>query len=877
MKWFVLVALIISCAVDIPGADALPVVNVYANQSIIREGTHDSGIFTIVKNTFEPLVVRCEFGGTAKLNADYTSYAVTNTEFNVWLFHSFTNAANITVDPVKDAEVEPDESIVLRLLPDPSYQIGEASLAAIRIQSIPLPTVTLNLNSQVSDELLPGKPFTFTGRVSGNVTSVWVYIDDSLQTLKWTASSYGAFFSVTWTNPPLGRHVITAKAQGIYGMSTNDTRTVHVLDALATPGAIGRTLEGVTIISGGASIVDSSGRAGVFVEFAIPTAATNYDALLSFDPWVPHQIFAYDGDGVIDTNDLTANLEFVGTVGRWATLRTQVEIGALVRRYAGRHLGLKLRVDPAYVSDQYLNGTEVAYFERMRVAMFARDSDLPGHILWTNVSGNAHFNDEPMRIDLETFDLDSRIKAVEVRATSFTNAPRLLRQEVDLAPGTNHLTLWWTNNSPGIKTFSIRMESEHEVVTNIVGNITFYPTREGSPVHRWLGLDGEGSSFYVVDAAGRAWVWGRNQNGQLGLGFTNASVTRPVSLAAPAGKKWRHFTYNSKTAVGVTDDGATYVVGSMALFEMMTNALTPRSFVSAPPDFIRRAALTETGVWKINGWGALELIGAIPAAGMAPQIDGKVKDIDAGGNTLLALRMDGQVEPLVPTNNGAVLPWTVISRSKVHSLAIDSDGQMFGWGENAAGQLPVAGTQYSDVPLKANPPPGGGRWTNVCAGFYVSLAVANGRLYSWGREGWTGSSSYAPCEPRPVDLPEDEIGWLDMSAGSAAALALSARGNLYMWGRDEKPRKVEGLPPLLDANATASYVAFDSSSLRALDGLTASLISGTSAAMTVQFSTDLVNWQTVTNLVNAVGKTSVSVPAASGGNLFMRVRSESSL
>lgn len=280
------------------------------------------------------------------------------------------------------------------------------------------------------------------------------------------------------------------------------------------------------------------------------------------------------------------------------------------------------------------------------------------------------------------------------------------------------------------------------------------------------------------------------------------------------------------------------------------------------------------GLWKINGWDTLNLIGELPPAGTTAEIGEKVKDINAGGNSLLALRTDGQVNPLLRTNNGAVLPWTVISRSRVHSLAIDSEGQMFAWGDNGLGQFPVRGRLSSDIPLKANPPPGG-RWTNVCAGTYVSLAVANGHLYSWGREGHTGSSFYALSEPRPVDIPEDQVGWLDMSAGNAAALALSARGNLYMWGLNEKPRKIEGLPSLLDANATATYVAFDPLSLRVLNGLTAGIVSGTDAPMTVQFSADLVNWQTVTNFVNAVGKTSVSVPAPPSGNLFMRVRSES--
>lgn len=540
MKWFVRIASIIACAFDVAAADPLPVVNVYANESTIGEGTLTYRGFSIVNSSVSPVVVRFEFTGTAKLNIDYrlADWPQTNSPFAV------TNSANISVSALRDAEIEPDESIVLRLLPDPSYQIGDASLASIRIRSAPPPTVTLDLNSQTTTELVAGNPFTFGGWVSQNVTSIWVYIDDSLLT-RINRTSASGVFSATWTNPPPDVHVITVEVKDIYGMSARVSNNVRVLDGLAKPAAIGGTADGATITSTSSTLFDKTGRSAVFVEFAIPASATNYDALLSEDYWVPaHQLFAYEGDGVVNANDLSANEEFIGTFGGFG-LRPRFEIGSLVRRYAGRHLGLKLQFDPR-VPYSSVEGSQAGFFGFLRILLFAPDTDVPGTIRWTNFPENTpQFSDEPMRIDLEIFDGDTQIKAVEIRAASFTNAPLILRQQVDLPPGTNHLTLWWTNDWPGIKTFSLRMEPQDEVGTNIVGNITFYPTRGGGPVHRWLGLDGEAPSFYLVDAAGRAWVWGRNQNGQLGLGFTNASVTRPLSLAAPGGKKWRHFTSNS--------------------------------------------------------------------------------------------------------------------------------------------------------------------------------------------------------------------------------------------------------------------------------------------------------------------------------------------
>jgi hypothetical protein len=205
-------------------------------------------------------------------------------------------------------------------------------------------------------------------------------------------------------------------------------------------------------------------------------------------------------------------------------------------------------------------------------------------------------------------------------------------------------------------------------------------------------------------------------------------------------------------------------------------------------------------------------------------------------------------------------------------------------GTEHTGSAPIFSTTNLTRPELAGFPKGVTAWTQVAMGTNVSLVVdQNGRLFSWGRRGYTGSAEpYVQSMIVPVHVPEDETGWLDVAVGSTFAMALSARGNLYVWGdipaspaarHVDFPELVSGLPDLLSASATAeAIVTIEPTSIRLSPQFEADVIAPAGSNLSVQTSSDLANWVTVTNIANAGPKTRITAPVTAEGNLFIRVR-----
>ena len=76
-----------------------------------------------------------------------------------------------------------------------------------------------------------------------------------------------------------------------------------------------------------------------------------------------------------------------------------------------------------------------------------------------------------------------------------------------------------------------------------------------------------------------------------------------------------------------------------------------------------------------------------------------------------------------------------ISAGSVHSLALDSEGQIYAWGSNSYGQLGNGGTTRSNTPVKVDTSGvlDGKTISQISAGNYHSLALdSEGQIYAWG-------------------------------------------------------------------------------------------------------------------------------------------------
>lgn len=132
--------------------------------------------------------------------------------------------------------------------------------------------------------------------------------------------------------------------------------------------------------------------------------------------------------------------------------------------------------------------------------------------------------------------------------------------------------------------------------------------------------------------------------------------------------------------------------------------------------------------------------------------------------------------------------WVAVSAGTKYLLAIRDDGRLFAWGDNARGQLgdgsEVVGTPaaVSSLPVQVV---GDDIWLSVSAGDDHSLAIrSDGKLFGWGygSGGKLGLGGITGELSTPVKISDDR--WISVSAGYDHSLALREDGKVFAFGRN---------------------------------------------------------------------------------------------
>jgi alpha-tubulin suppressor-like RCC1 family protein len=336
-----------------------------------------------------------------------------------------------------------------------------------------------------------------------------------------------------------------------------------------------------------------------------------------------------------------------------------------------------------------------------------------------------------------------------------------------------------------------------------------------------------GFEFCLALAAdGTVWGWGDDGNSELGDGGASVPVSHPVhvpglsSVVAISAGHSHVLALKSDGTVwgwGANNDGqiGTGTTGTQVNSPTQILGLTQAVAVSAGKN--HSLALLSNGTvwaWGYNADGELgngTTGSPVTSPVQVANLTG-ITSISAGGAHSLAVDSNGQVwawgsNTLGQLGTGAVTPGggsrvqvagisgiVTVSAGENHSLAAGSDGSLWAWGSNSFGQLGTGtpGTILSDNPVSARvstvPPT-----LRVAGGTSHSLAIdSTGAVWAWGSDvsGELGNGGGA-TQVSAVPIP-DITGVSSIQGGDGFTVALRTDHTVWSWGTNNDGQLGQG-------------------------------------------------------------------------------------
>jgi alpha-tubulin suppressor-like RCC1 family protein len=270
-----------------------------------------------------------------------------------------------------------------------------------------------------------------------------------------------------------------------------------------------------------------------------------------------------------------------------------------------------------------------------------------------------------------------------------------------------------------------------------------------------------GYSYYLaLTESGEVWSWGTNQNGELGNN-SNTNSNTPVQINGLSNITDIAGGFNQ--SIALKSDGTVWVWGNGSDGAM--------------------------GNSTYNSWN-------IPL--QVPNLN-DVTDIAGGNNFFVVLKSDSTVWTWGNNSFGSLgigsfalnssVPVQITSLSEIvaidagadHGISLDSEGRVWCWGYNYAGQLGNGSLADSNVPVQVGNLSG---IVGIAAGGNASFALTStGTVLAWGDNfvGQLGNGTAMPYSENPVAVVLLN-GVEKIEAGLAHVLALKSNGTLWAWG-----------------------------------------------------------------------------------------------
>mgnify|MGYP001235301618 FL=1 len=283
------------------------------------------------------------------------------------------------------------------------------------------------------------------------------------------------------------------------------------------------------------------------------------------------------------------------------------------------------------------------------------------------------------------------------------------------------------------------------------------------------------------------WTWGINEYGQLGQNQASAqlaAVSSPVQVPATT---WRTTAYQSgrqnATVSGTKSDGTYWIWGFNGQGQLGQN--------QGPAQLARSSSPVQIpGTWSYNHASGLNCQFAVNTDGEL--FSWGYNNYGRLGHNTSNPGTSYYSSPVQIPGTWSTSAGAICSGTSGVSHFINSDGELFGCGNNNYGQI---GNNQNGTPASHSSPVQvpGTTWKYVCGtGWHNTAIKTDGTLWSWGynKAGQLGLGSQGPGPGATTGLKSSptQIGssadWATIGSSGYSAAAIKTDGTLWCWGRN---------------------------------------------------------------------------------------------
>ncbi|WP_027184579.1 hypothetical protein [Desulfovibrio inopinatus] len=295
-------------------------------------------------------------------------------------------------------------------------------------------------------------------------------------------------------------------------------------------------------------------------------------------------------------------------------------------------------------------------------------------------------------------------------------------------------------------------------------NAVYAPWRVGS-ASNWKAVSAGGNHSLLLDNEGKLYAYGWNAFGQTGNNAFGGDISSPTQVGNLSG--WSRIAAGSQHSLAIRN-GALYAFGWNEFGELGTYEYGFYTNRNAP-------TLVSAGTgnpWVYVAAGYLHSLGIRENGDLYAWGDNSQGELGIGNTP------DRSVGPTLVKEAG---PWKTACAGAYFSMAIKEDGTLWGFGSNENGRLGLgAGTGKSSTPVQVGTET---NWTDISCGDWFTLALkSDGSLYGFGYN-LHGELGLDDTIDRYV--PErigSEGAFQSMSAGENHSLAKAKSGTIYGCG-----------------------------------------------------------------------------------------------